>query len=412
MLPRLAFMVLSLVAGTAHAQTANVVEPELFVRAGGWSHDRDFGRRELWVTEAIGHVALHPFDRVDVASEAFLQIDSGGRFRADLREGWVRWRLDAVTLTGGRPITVWGRADRLNPTDVIGSRDFTRLTTNDDDQRRGVGSIGLAYAKGDWTVTALWLPEFRANIVPVDRSVPGVVVLSDQQRRSLGQFALKLDRTGHAIDGSLSFFSGIDRNRDLVLVSAPAGQPPGERVAVQQQYGNIQMFGGDLAGTIGRVGWRAEAAYSHIPGVRTAFSKRDFLWLVAGVDLRAFGWDLNIQYSLRHVFGWRDQRAIADPIVRAVALQSATASWQLREQQNGFAVRLARNWLNDTVQVELAVIGQVETGDAAIRPTMTYAINDQLKLSMGADLFLGPSLSFFGRVRTLSGVWLVLTRGW
>lgn len=384
---------------------------DLSLRAGVWAHDRQLNGETVVPVGAIRARVAPRLGAFDLYAEGYVQADRVRAARGDLVEGWLRYRTGSLELVAGRRIVVWGRADRLNPTDMLSSRDYTLLVASDDEQRRGVFLTQARLGLGAFTLDAYWLPEFRGNRFPLERERPGVAILPDQSVSDRQQFALKLDRSGGRIDWSLSWFHGTDRSRDFTALAPPPGSRPGIVVAVQQTFPRLDMWGGDAAGTLGRFGWRLEAAYSRYRGADTVLRRRDNLWLVAGVDTDAGPWNFNLQYSWRHIFDRADLGAIANPVTRQVALLSAAVNNQLDADQHGVTARVARKWLNDTLDTELSTIAYLPTGDAAIRPKATYAINDHLRLTVGADVFLGPSLSYFGRVRRLSGAFLQLTRG-
>jgi hypothetical protein len=380
----------------------------LSARAGVWSHDRDLNGETVVPMLGLRARIAPRAGQLDASAEAYAQIDRTGRWRTDLVEGWARLSQGAVELRAGRQILVWGRTDRLNPTDNLAGRDYTLLAASDDEQRQGPAMLHLRWGRGTITVDAIWLPEFRPLVFPLERDRPGIAILPDERRQSAAQFALKLDSSGGAFDWSLSWFRGIDRNRDFTARPAP----PGAIAAIQQTYPDISVWGADAAGTIGAIGWRMEAAYTHVLGTDTAFIKNDNLWLVAGGDMNlAGGWNINLQYSLRVIFDHTDPRRIADPVTRSIATLSAAVNNQLDRIQNGFTARIARRFAQDTVEAEIALIHYLEPGDTAIRPRISHSIRDGLRLAVGADIFTGPSGSYFGRVRSLSAGWLQLTAG-
>lgn len=381
---------------------------EVSARAGGWTQDRDLNGK-TWIPVAGMRARAAPrAGALDAFAEGYIQTDGTGRVEADLVDAWTRLSLGAFELRAGRQVVVWGRADRLNPTDNISGRDYTLLVASDDDQRKGPAMVQLRWGKGNVTLDAMWLPEFRPIIFPLERERPGIAILPDERRRASDQFAFKLDSSGGAFDWSLSWFRGIDRNRDFSL-RPPV---PGSLASIQQTYPDISVFGVDAAGIAGRVGWRIEAAYTDVRGPASPFVKNDNLWVVGGGDVSfGGGWNVNLQYSLRVIFDHDDPRAIANPIERGVASLSAAVNNQLDPVQNGFTARLARRFARDTAEAEVAVIHYVESGDTAIRPRVNFSIRDGLRLTVGADLFAGPDLSAFGRVRSLSAGWLQLTAG-
>ena len=381
------------------------------LRSGAWTHDRDFTDDTLTVTGGLRARVAPSLGAVDAFAEAYVQADSVRGTRADLVEGWLRLTSGDLSLKAGRQIIVWGRADRLNPSDVLGARDYTLLVANDDEQRRGTNMLQARLGLGAFTLDAYWLPEFRDNHFPIDRDPPGAVVVSDEKVDDKSQFAVKLDRSGGRVDWSLSWFHGTDRTRDFARVPLRPGNPPGIFTGVQQRFPTLDVVAADAAGAVGRIGWRAEIAWSRYRGTDTIFRKNSNVWLVAGFDTEVAGWNLNLQYSLRRIFGHTDPRALADPIDRAVASQSAAVNNQLDRTQHGMTARIARKWLQDTLDFELSTIVYFQTGDAAIRPKLAYAINDRLRVVAAADIFIGPRLSYFGRVRDLSAGFLQLNYG-
>lgn len=380
------------------------------LRVGAWTQDRELDSDSATGVIALrGAISPETGDRIALHAAGWAQQDTARGTRADLTEAWLRAKIGPVELTAGRQIVVWGRADRLNPTDVIGSRDYTLLTAEDDEQRRGSMMVQLRHGSGAWTIDAYWLPEFRPIRYPFEKRRAGVALLPDERPEDYGQFALKIDHSGGAIDWSLSLFDGIDRTRDFVGLPAPAGSPRGVFAAVQQRWPRSRMIGGDIAGTLGRIGWRGEIAYTDVRGPRTPYRKQDSVWAVIGADTTlAGGWNVNVQYSIRVVLRFRGTEAIANPVVRAIASQSAGVNNQLDPIQNGVTLRLARKFLNDTLDVELATIGYIERRDAAIRPRVSYAVSDKLRATAAADIFAGPTLGYYGRVRGLSAGFLQL----
>lgn len=405
---------------TAAAEAEAAAEPGLLdrlrlktsFRAGAWSHDRELNDETLTVIGGMRGRVAPSMGAFDAFAEGYVQADSVDGTQADLVEGWLRWSAGDFSLKAGRQIIVWGRADRLNPSDVISSRDYTLLVTNDDEQRRGTNMIQTRLGLGDFTLDAYWLPEFRDNRFPIDAEPPGAVLLADEQVTDKGQLALKLDHSGGSIDWSLGWFHGTDRTRDFVRTPLPPGSRPSTFTGFQQRFPQVDVFVADIAGTVGGLGWRAEAAFSSYRGADTIFRKNDNLWLVAGFDTNIMGgWNLNLQYSLRRVFDYLDPQMLADPVDRAIASQSAAVNNQLGRTQHGMTARIAHKWLQDTLEFELATIAYFHTGDAAIRPKLSYAINDQLRITAAADIFVGPGLSYFGRVRDLSAGYIQLNYG-
>lgn len=382
------------------------------LRAGYWSSDRDLNDRHnftpmsLWLksTPDLG-------GGWRLRAEGWVDDDrplEGESPKAELREALVSWHGDALDFSVGRRIVAWGRADRINPTDVISSRDFTRLFTEDADQRRGNLMATAARSFSDLTATAYWLPELRPNVYPL--AVPaGIVVLDQEGRFDARQFALRLDQTGGRFDWSVSYFDGLDRDPDARIDSVVAGVE-----TIQPLYRRARAIGADFATTIDRFGVRGEVVYRQGDDHSDAdtFDKGDALAAVIGVDRDLSDTvNVNVQYLVHHVIEFEDPRIIPDPGVRLLATRAALINNQFTRTQQGASVRVAYSGLNDTLTVELAAVGYFTDGSAALRPKVTYALTDALKVIGGVDLFFGDDETYFGQLRKNRAAYLELRYG-
>jgi hypothetical protein len=382
------------------------------VRGAYWTSARDLDDQRNLTPAALWLKATPDLGdgfggRVDgwVGDERIL---SGAGATGELREALVSWRGGEWDASVGRRIVVWGRADKVNPTDVIGSRDYTLLVPEDDDQRRGSTMATLARTFGDYTATAYWLPEFRPNIVPIEK-LPGFSVRQGDARVDAAQGAIRLDHTGRGFDWALSYFDGLDRDPDARIDSLSS-----TGVSVEARHRRARVFGADFATNLDKVGLRGEVAY-HDEAARDpadAFDKGDYVSSAIGLD-RNVGDDVNInvQYLFHYVTDYVDPSGIASPVVSLVAQKGALINNQLRRTQHGATARAAYTGLNDTLTVELSSIAWVTDGSWALRPKAAYAISDQLKAIAGIDMFFGDGDSFFGNLRKNRTAYLELRYG-
>ena len=322
--------------------------------------------------------------------DSFRRETSFGR----LREGYVNYSAGNADFRIGKQIIVWGRADRLNPTDNLTPRNFTLLTPEDDDQRMGAAAALMTYHAQETLFTGIWLPGVTPNVIPIPAS-PGMYFTESKPHAN--QFALKVDRSGGAVDWSASYFNGLDINPDFMIgaVSASATN-------IVLTHNRIHVFGMDAATVVGRYGLRAEAAYTWTSntGVNDFLIKKPFFYMVAGGDRTFFeSFNINLQYYLRHVSNYSDPQAIADPLLRGIAIQGAVLSSQFERFQHGASIRLGNKWFNETLEGE--VTGMVSFGrpNYFLRPKVVYAFSDHVKGSLGLDVYRGESNSFFGQLR-------------
>lgn len=378
------------------------------VRGGFWSSSRmlddkkDIPTGSLWLKAAP-----------KLGANSALRFDGWiGRLQSDadldlhLREGYVDLSAGPVDLRIGQQIIVWGRADRINPTDNLTPRDFTLLVPDDDDQRLGTLAVKGTYFIDQISITALWLPRFEPDRIPL-RSLPPPLSFSERQPDGrYRQGAFKVEQTGGALDWSVSYFHGFDLFPDIAVDFSPF---PSINLALEHHP--IDVIGADAATTVGRFGLRAEAAYTFTKDRRgdDPEIKNPFFFLVAGGD-RTFleSLNINVQYILHVVSRYRNPEEIPDPLQREVAVQQAVITNQIDRVQQGVSLRLSDQWFNQTLEGELVGIIFFPRHDYALRPKVTYAFSDRWKGVIGADLFRGEERSFFGYLRDNSTVYAEL----
>lgn len=376
------------------------------VRTGLQGRDRRYSPERGFVPGSAW-LSLKPeeFAGTRFTFEGYLQTDDvtrGAERRGEVREAYLDRAFGALDLRVGRQIQVWGRGDKVNPTDQLTTRDLTRLFADDEEQRLGVFAAQATWNLADYRLTGVWQPEWRMPVYPIP-PLTGIRLVDRGPEHPAAQAAFKLDRTGGSVDWSASFFNGYSRTPDLQVLSAgPSG------VDIALAYRRVQVYGADVAFTTGEYGWRGEAAYTRTldRGGVDPGAQNSNLFLVAGVERTLLtGFNLNAQGLYRRTFDFRDPASFADSNLRLLAEQQALVSNQLSADLFGLTLRPSYLLWNDTLQLETAaVIWFGERGSTLLRPKVSYAVNDRVKLTVGAESYLGGEASFFGRLQPLSTV--------
>ncbi len=380
------------------------------LRGSYFSRSRDLQKKEhlpgagLWLKASprLGENAGALFEGWVMNSRLFEAEATEGK----LRQGYLDLTTGPLDLRIGKQLIVWGRADRINPTDNLTPRDFTLLVPEDDDQRFGVSGLKTTLHARDIKVTGIWLPVFSPDKIPLGTQ-PFVTFREITPSFALGrgQWAARLEQTGRTVDWSLSYFDGFDRFPDLGVGRVVAGPFAPPIVEVLLQHHRLRVIGADAATTLQRFGLRGEMAYTFTQdrSGRNPEIKNPYFFLVLGAD-RTFLDDLNVnlQYIFRAIVNFRDPTGIGNPIQRSVAIDNATINSQLDRFQHAASARVSHRWLNETLEVEVGGVYGFTRGDYAIRPKVTYAFTDRLKGTVGGDVFRGPRPSFFGRIQEAS----------
>jgi hypothetical protein len=378
----LAFALAFAAAGSGQAQTL-----ETSVRLGAWSgarlsdpNDRASAGGEVWVR------AQAPLgENARARLEAWAGSDPLGRGQTggDVREA----SLGAVTLTLGRQLFAWGRADRVNPTDVLAARDYRRLTEDDADQRLGLAAVSLAAPLAGGTLSAHWAPEFRATRLPQDFTLSGLGVRSAEPRGASRQGALRYERFGDRLDWSLTVADVSDRIPWLDLEPA-AGRP---RLVLR--HPRLTMIGGDLASTLGAFNLRAEAATYRYRASETGASggRAPTFYGVIGADRDFPGqWNVLAQAGVR----------VSEPLPGRqglLAARNAVIQGAWRDTVTAGFVRVRKGLGQDRGALEATAAG-FSAGGHYLQARATLKLADGVRLIAQAERFEGAATSYFGRL--------------
>jgi hypothetical protein len=458
---------LSLLAPSVGAQeeeNSNVTNLLGSVRSGYWFRSRKLDERENLATEAIwlkvsSTIGKHASLLADVwfGTQDLVTLAGGNsqtgrnsttapgtQVEGRVREAYFDLHLGPLDLRVGKQLSIWGRADTWNPTDNLSPRDYTLLTPDDSDQRSGtIGLKATYYLAHNLALTGFWIPYFTPSVFPVLPPNPamsgmrsgGTVscimirnsctplanmnIIPSSETWYLGQGALRLELSGGAIDGSISYYHGLDLSPDMWPTVRTATS-----IDVNLVHHPVDVVGFDFATNLGRFGLRGEAAYTFTQNLdgKDPLVKKPFLYAVLGVD-RTFGeyLNVNVQGLFRWVTNFQDpatQLAMRsgpggvplDPVQQeqllSVAILEETINNQLDPFNYGISVRITDQWLHETLQAEVSGLAWVyPRASYGLRTKVAYAITDRLKVIAGADYFDGRTPSVFDNLHSNSTIY-------
>ena len=307
-----------------------------------------------------------------------------------VREAFIDFDAEPFSLRVGRQIIAWGRADRINPTDSLSPRDFTLLVPDDEQQRNGIDAVRLRYAVNPARSVAAVVAKSESNVTP-QGSLPPNLVLPEPP--SVTEWALKLDHSGSGVDWSVSYFDGLSRAVRYRLDFANPRAP-----LFRGDFERAQKLGADLAIAQGAWTLRGEIAHARISPSCTACPRN-----ARRVTSAVFGGDVDfadtMNFNVQVFTNLKDD--FADPAALtgqqqtlALGLNRLNADYAARE--TGLTLRLSDRLMNDKLRWEISAVLDLSGHSRAIRPRLSYAVNDHLRLTAGLDHFEGRSQSYFG----------------
>jgi hypothetical protein len=392
----------------AHAADGLLLDGALAAHYSSGSAELDDQRNLTGATAFINASVRH--GAAGARLESVLQIpDFGENVRREhrLRQGYVEYTGEQFDVRAGRQLIIWGRADRFNPTDYITPTDYGFLTADDQGQRFGATGVRARWFINEHaSLIGIYLPVFRSSVLPagvIPAGVPKPVELPPDVGFSRPQLGIKLDHNGAGLDGSLSWYHGYLTTPALTL------DPLNTLALVNPR---LDAVGGDFAATRGVWGVRGEAAYLRIrsdalpPGI----APRSNFYSVLGIE-RSFGEanTLLMEWLHRRMLDFTALDTVPAPL-QPIARANAAIHAQLDRIENGVSVSLISRWRNDTVTTELAGAVLTQHRGFALRPKVSWAIDDKWKLTGVIELFRGPPDSTFGVLRRNSRLFVELRR--
>jgi len=334
-----------------------------------------------------------------------VQDRQGHEPRSVLLEGYVTMHFGRADLRIGKQIVAWGRTDGINPTDNLTPRNYSVLLPLEEDQRFGTWAARLnAYLSEALTLTVFISPFFEPDEVPLPETELSVETRRPDHALQNTEIGIKLDKSSDEFDCSVSYYHGYD----LLPTVNSAGS------VFNLGYDRMDVLGTDFARNFGRFGFRSELAYS-LPSNHESVdpnASRPRLFWVAGID-RTFleNLNLNLQFLLHWMPDRRDPARSQDPMARGAGTLNGLIRGQEGEVSPGITFRVSDLWLNDTLRAELFGVINATRGDHYLRPLVSYDVNDQIRVSLGANLYAGPVQTQYGILKSDSGAFAEVRYG-
>jgi hypothetical protein len=230
-----------------------------------------FAAPATWLRLA-GGVDLRAGSHGEVDHELRLDITDRTRRRPllSIRRLTATVRRGPLTLDAGKQFIRWGKTDIVAPTDRFAPRDYLNVVESEFLAVRAVramlftttDSLDLVWAPF-FTPSRLPLIDRRWSIAPADAPLPIVLVEDGQGPPDRGQAGIRWNRTGSALEWSVSFFNGFNHLPVLEALPPRPGGPA--QVELATSFTRLRMYGGDAALPTRWFTVKAEAGYFTTP---------------------------------------------------------------------------------------------------------------------------------------------------
>ncbi len=333
-------------------------------------------------------------DMMALKVNPFIYYSKDNQMEFDVRELYTDIYFESIDIRIGKQQIVWGKADGVFITDIVSPKDLREFLLPDFDQiRLGVTAVKLDYYIGDNTLELVWLPVFTPTRMPAPESIwfprldfplPPTWDFSKQEVKG-------------SLENSEAFakFSALTSFMDFEIMAGYAwdddptmhisktfenGQPVG--ITITPIHHRLTLGGGSFSTTLG--GWvvRGEGAYytgkyfvTSDPLDKDGVIGKDYLHYLVGLDYTIWDIYLSGQFIQQTILNY-DNAIVQD------------------EFENTATFLARRDFLRETLTLELFTYIGLNHNDALIRPSIYYDIADGFILRLGANIFTGDSGRF------------------
>ncbi|VAX16732.1 hypothetical protein MNBD_IGNAVI01-2656 [hydrothermal vent metagenome] len=313
--------------------------------------------------------------------------------------------FDDLDLKIGKQRISWGTADKLNQTDNLNSKDFSDIINFT--EKIPSWAIKTSYYLGDYTLTAVWLPNFEPVLLPrngtslfLDDDLTSLKdsVILPESKLSNSMFAFKLSSNFAGLDYSFSYFNGYDDIPILTSLNYTSDPDSGSMGKAELSFPKIQVIGVDFSTEISGIGFWGEGAliipekiitYNSVNGVHyttVALDDKPYFKFTLGGDYTfPDGYYLNVQWM--HGFFTERGSTLNDY----------------------FFARLEKTLFNDQLKIGLGGVLEVAKWDKiseyygyGFLPELTYMGIDNIEIAIGTFLVGGTPFSMLGSWKNVS----------
>ncbi len=323
-------------------------------------------------------------------------VRNNQKLNFNLRENYLDVDAGDWDFRLGRQQVVWGEVVGLFFADVVSAKDDREFILPDFDVLRiPQWAVRAEYFKNDFHAELLWIPvptydeigKPGANFFPGLPAVPGFATQYQNElrpERTLGNtnYGLRLSTLNNGWDVSGFYYHSLDAAPTFYRNIALAPQPT---LSYQARHDRIQQIGGTVAKDLGSFVLKGEAVYTH----GRQFNVTNLTDSDGVVPQNTLDWVASLDFDLpaetrlnlqlfQRVFFNHNPDIISD------------------KHENGFSV-LLNGKLTHRVEAQALWIASLNRSDWLLRPSVTWAMERNLRLRFGADIFQGPPLGLFGR---------------
>jgi len=334
----------------------------------------------------------HGRDMIAFKANPFIYQYPNQEMQIGLREAYMDIFFESVDIRIGKQQIIWGKADGVFITDIVSPKDLSEFLLRDFDEiRMGVTGAKFDYYINDNTFELVWLPVFTPTMMPGRETIwfpkmdfPVQPTINDPEavKGSLenSEIFAKYSAMTSLVDYELMAGYAWDDDPSMHITKTMDAQ--GLHLTVNPRYHRLTIAGGSFSTTLGPTVLRGEGAYysgKHFntadPTAKDALVEKDYLHYLVGLDYSLWEIKLSAQFIQQAILDYND--AIDQD-----------------EYENTVTFLARRDFLRETLTLELFSYIGLNNEDALVRPRILYDLADGYEIQFGANIFTGSSGNF------------------
>ena len=374
-----------------------------------WAHGTHINQTQKFETTVTPQLDASLTKDTQLTAIARLRHDTKNHINVDehnhseLRELYVETKFGSTFVTLGKQQIVWGKADGLKVLDVVNSQDWREFILDEfNESRIALWSVNVEVPISDLNLQLLWLPDqsyhnFANNGDAFQLTTPTRVPLTPTGVTVDLQDEVTPDKTIQNTDWGMrlsSFWNGWDLSLNYfyhyhdtpVLYRQLNITSNGPLITITPRYERSHLVGGSLSTTFGDITLRGELGYSTDRYISTN-------------EMADSDGVINTN-EIAYVVGL-DWFGMVDTFISGQLFQSYLTNHQtgvIRKQtETTLTLLIKHDYLNETLSTEVLMLHSLDLNDGLARPKLTYQLNDEVSLSLGADIFYGDKQGLFGQ---------------
>ena len=336
-------------------------------------------RLRLEMRANYGEASL--FSSVNLAYNSLIKEQSG----AFLREAYFDYAGKYLEVKAGRQIVTWGVADGLRITDLISPMDYTEFMANDyDDIRVPVNAINLKYPGESFSAELVFVPVPEYFVMPSGEDNPWSMPVPEGVSMDLSGTPEKHIKNSEVGTRLRFFLENLDFSltalRTFNKSPVTIADYETKSVVIQGIYKPMYVLGGDFSIPVSEFVVRGEMAGYFGEPIALNDSRRYRLRktfnALLGLDWYAGdNWTFMVQYMHKVIMDYRKELG-------------------MDQNTSMVTARISKEVLNNTLKLSVYGMYDIDNVSFYIRPAADYLLNDQITLSLGADILGGRRGTF------------------